>query len=1011
MYAIIFLMGEKKMSNTYDYTESNDCFPKTIIDEENGLKIEIDKDGNGTLVDAGLVEGRKDECVVPGYVKVIRGGAFSGTNCYSNIILSPGVQIIESEAFAEAYLVGKLVIPSTVSYIGKDAFDFEGGSDVTIEIDPDNPYYVSDRVALYTKDFHSLIYFYDQNEGGCRVKEATKVICTGAFSNNNLELRDIDILSPSIVIEKDAFSSENFFNDAYNRLGTIRIHGKIESMESQSGFNDSCDLLEIYVNAMSPEEFEEKGLMDFFPDASIFYFNDDISLSKTYKGGIRYSFDYEKNEATACAVQRYYENPYLSILPEINGMPVTKISNYFLRLELSDEFLLLGWPNDDRWDREHDRIIYVPKSIKTIEDKAFSKSTFPVSRIAATEFTKEEWYDRFGSGFSANIIFKDNPACVDYFDEEDIRCYDFWCEDGCIIRNDGTLMYYPRTPNYSICRIPSGVVAIDPYAFYDNEYIEKLVLPDTLMWYPDLTKMKNLKEIVVSDTATGFSVIDGVLFSKDGNKLISYPIKKEGKVYHVPNSVKEIWVKAFPKKCSIEQLFLPSSVTSFPLSLWNLKKIQNVTIEDGNSSWITIDGVLFNRDCTVLVKYPSNKPDFSYRIPDSVLEISEDAFADCRFLKKLTYSVSIDRELYNVSGLREVECVRIEENSFYSIIDGVIFNKEKTKLIKYPSSKEEKTYIIPECVEEIDEEAFPEYLLYLKRIVIPSHWKSIPQCLLRKRIIIEVPENNPYFQTVDGVIFNKEKTKLIKYPYSKEEETYIIPEGVEEIDEEAFLGYIHELKRIVIPSHWQNIPQWLMKKWISIEVPENNPYFMTIDGVIYSKDKRKLIRYSRKEKEDIFTIPECVEEIDEEAFSGDIRELKRIVIPSHWKSIPQCLLKERIIEVPENNPYLMTIDGVIYSKDKRKLISYSKKKKERSFTIPEEVEEIGSYAFAHCCYLNDVTISKKVNMIQDNTFYWCSKLRNVLFLSEDTIIIQPDGFVGCSKVHCFAENSPDLRQL
>ena len=64
------------MSNTYDYTESNDCFPKTIIDEENGLKIEIDKDGNGTLVDAGLVKGRKNECVVPGYVKVIREWAF-----------------------------------------------------------------------------------------------------------------------------------------------------------------------------------------------------------------------------------------------------------------------------------------------------------------------------------------------------------------------------------------------------------------------------------------------------------------------------------------------------------------------------------------------------------------------------------------------------------------------------------------------------------------------------------------------------------------------------------------------------------------------------------------------------------------------------------------------------------------------------------------------------------------------------------------------------------------------
>lgn len=118
-----------------------------------------------------------------------------------------------------------------------------------------------------------------------------------------------------------------------------------------------------------------------------------------------------------------------------------------------------------------------------------------------------------------------------------------------------------------------------------------------------------------------------------------------------------------------------------------------------------------------------------------------------------------------------------------------------------------------------------------------------------------------------------------------------------------------------------------------------------------------------------------------------------------------------IIEVPENNPYLITIDGVIYSKDKRKLISYSREKEEKSFTIPEEVEEIGSYAFVRCHYLTDIKIPKKVNMIQDNTFYNCISLCNVLFLSEDTITIQPDGFIGCSKVDCFEANSPDLRVL
>ena len=75
-----------------------------------------------------------------------------------------------------------------------------------------------------------------------------------------------------------------------------------------------------------------------------------------------------------------------------------------------------------------------------------------------------------------------------------------------------------------------------------------------------------------------------------------------------------------------------------------------------------------------------------------VTGIREKAFAGCRFLKKLTYSICIDKDPSNSSELREFECIRIEENSFYSIIDGVIFNKEKTKLIKYPYSKGGETY-------------------------------------------------------------------------------------------------------------------------------------------------------------------------------------------------------------------------------------------------------------------------------------------------------------------------------
>ncbi len=206
-------------------------------------------------------------------------------------------------------------------------------------------------------------------------------------------------------------------------------------------------------------------------------------------------------------------------------------------------------------------------------------------------------------------------------------------KDDLVLSDEGrTIAYYPRTSKHIKC-------GIYPYAFLeDSEYIETLVLPETLSFCPDISKMKNLKEILVSDY---------------------------------------------------------------------------------NPYFTSIDGVLFNKECTILLKYPPEKSNTTYRVPDSVLYVEEDAFKCCSHIEEITYCSLIDDSISNIKELEEAECIVLEDNPLYLETDGVFFSKDKKKLVKYPNSKKDSIYTIPEEVAEIGSYAFKQCDC-LTDIVVPK---------------------------------------------------------------------------------------------------------------------------------------------------------------------------------------------------------------------------------------------------------------------------------------------------
>lgn len=156
----------------------------------------------------------------------------------------------------------------------------------------------------------------------------------------------------------------------------------------------------------------------------------------------------------------------------------------------------------------------------------------------------------------------------------------------------------------------------------------------------------------------------------------------------------------------------------------------------------------------------------SIEIPDSVTEIGEGAFWGCRSLK----SVEIPDSVVKIGEMAFEDCSNLQS---VAIPDSVT----EIEKAAFSCCWSLKSIEIPNSVVKIGEEAF---------------WDCESLCN------ISVAPENPSFKDIDGVLYSKDGRVLIKYPESKEGDSYVIPDGVTEIGDGAFWG-CKSLKSIEIP--------------------------------------------------------------------------------------------------------------------------------------------------------------------------------------------------------------------
>ena len=247
-----------------------------------------------------------------------------------------------------------------------------------------------------------------------------------------------------------------------------------------------------------------------------------------------------------------------------------------------------------------------------------------------------------------------------------------------------------------------------------------------------------------------------------------------------------------------------------------------------------------------------------------------------------------------------------------------------------------KSIVLPSSTASIGSFAFGN-CKYLSAVNIPSSVINIGERAFNAcSSLINVNSNNPYYSSIDGVLFNKEQTELLQCPTSKNG-TYTVPSSVVTIGSYAFENCIR-ITSVIIPSPVSKIKTWAFANCNNIT--------------------------------DV-SIPSSVSSIEENPFF-------------------HC---SALINVDSNNPYYSSIDGVLFNKEQTELLQCPTSKT-GTYTISSSVTSIGESAFSGCSMLTNVDIPPTVKSIRYGTFGYCTGL-TAITIPESVVSIEPASFASC----------------
>ncbi|NSJ28345.1 leucine-rich repeat protein [Blautia glucerasea] len=202
-----------------------------------------------------------------------------------------------------------------------------------------------------------------------------------------------------------------------------------------------------------------------------------------------------------------------------------------------------------------------------------------------------------------------------------------------------------------------------------------------------------------------------------------------------------------------------------------------------------------------------------------------------------------------------------------------------------------------------------------------------------------------------------------------------IAESVEMIDDSAF-GWCENLQNIFIPKNVKKIGSAFVattNKFDHIEVDKDNPYYSSVDGILYNKDQTDLVFVPGGKIE--CNISSKVVSIAGIGIAGlDLKPDFFAFRDCRFALIHTNSALQNITVAPDNT-VLASVNGALYTKDKSMLLTCPPKK--QSLVVAEETKVIGCDAVSGCKDLVSVTLPDGLEEIHTCGFSDCTNLREI----------------------------------
>ncbi len=437
----------------------------------------------------------------------------------------------------------------------------------------------------------------------------------------------------------------------------------------------------------------------------------------------------------------------------------------------------------------------------------------------------------------------------------------------------------------------------------------------------------------------------------------------------IPDGVTSLEYRSFYDCDGLTSITIPDNVTTIHAeALRGCNSLTSIVVSPNNALFSSVDGVLFNKNQTILLNYPAGKTG-DYVIPGSVTSIRYLAFYDCDGLTSVTIPNSMTSigllAFYDCDGLTSVtipdsvtsigdrafyRCRSLTNiavspgNTNYSSVDGVLFNKDQTTLLQCPAGKT-GPYTIPNSVTFIEEFAF-SYCDGLTSVTIPDSVTSIGHSAFSYcggLTSVTIPDsitsfNSHTFYHCSGLT------------------SVTIPDSVTSLSWSVFSG-CSSLTSVTIPDGVTSIGTYTFNdcsRLTSVTIPDG----VTSIGAYAFYRCNALASVA---------IPDGVTFIGAYAFN-ECRSLTSVTIPDSVTSLGKCVFRYC------RGLTSVTISDGVTSIGERAFYACNGL---TSVTIPDGVTSIGESAFYACNGLTSVTIPDSVTSIGESAFYACSGLTSV----------------------------------